>query len=89
MNELDISEAVQLYHDNLPSPKLFDEEFSCCVDQRPKTCARALKECYSNLYPNISVLLRIACTLPVSSCECECNASVVWRLRNFVSWNDD
>lgn len=91
-NELDVSEAVQLYHDDLPSPELFDEEFSRwrdihthkAVDQRPKTCASALKECDSNLYPNISVLLRIACTLPVSSCECERNASVIRRLRNFM-----
>ena len=91
-DDLDISEAVELYHNDLPSPELFDQEFSRwrdiyvhkAVDQRPKTCASALKECDSNLYPNLSVLLRIACTLPVTSCECERNASVVRRLRNFM-----
>ena len=91
-NDFDISEAVELYHDDLPSPELFDQEFSRwrdiyvhkAVDQRPKTCASALKECDSNLYPNLSVLLRIACTLPVTSCECERNASVVRRLHNFM-----
>ena len=90
-NDLDVSEAVELYH-ALPSPELFDQEFSRwrdiyvhkAVDQRPKTCASALKECDSNLYPNLSVLLRIACTLPVTSSECERNASVVRRLHNFM-----
>ena len=88
----DISEAVELYYDDLPSPELFDQELIRwrdiyvlkAVDQRPKTCASALKECDSNLYPNLSVLLRIACTLPVTSSECECNASVVHRLHNFM-----
>ena len=87
-----ISEAVELYHDDLPSPELFDQEFSRwkdiyvhkSADQRPKTCASVLKECDSNLYPNLSVLLRIACTLPVTSSECERNASVVRRLHNFM-----
>ena len=91
-NDLDISEAVELYHQDLPSPGLFDQEFSRwrdiymhkAVDQRPKTCAAALKECDANLYPNLSVLLTIACTLPVTSCECERNASVVRRLHNFM-----
>lgn len=90
--EIDVSEAVELYHDDLPSPELFDQEFSRwrdvyvskAVDQRPTTCASALKECDSNLYPNLSLLLRIACTLPVTSSECERNASVVRRLHNFM-----
>ena len=54
------------------------------VDQRPKTCASALNECDCNLYPNLSVLLRIACTLPVTSSECERNASVACRLHKFT-----
>ena len=91
-NDLNISEAVELYHNDLPSPELFDQEFTRwrdiyvhkAVDQRPKTCTSALKECDSNLYPNLSVLLRIACTLPVTSSECERNASVARRLHNFM-----
>ena len=83
---------MELYYDDLPSPEFFDQELSRwrdiyvlkAVDQRPKTCASALKECDSNLYPNLSVLLRIACTLPVTSSECERNASVVRRLHNFM-----
>ena len=75
-SEVDISETVQLYHDDLPSPELFDQEFSRWKDiymhkaarHRPTTCAMALKECDNTLFPNLSVLLRIVCTLPVT-CE--------------------
>ena len=80
--DLDISE---LYHDDLPSPELFDQGFARwqdmylhkVADKRPTTCASALKECDSHLFPNISVLLQIVCTLPVTSSECERNASAL------------
>ena len=59
------------------------------VDWRPKTCASGLKECDSNVYPNLSVLLTIAFTLPMTSCECECNAGVVRRLHDFMRAGND
>ena len=31
-------------------------------------------------FPNVSVLLKIACSLPVFSCDCERSASVLRRL---------
>ena len=49
-----------------------------------KPCASALKACDKLLYPNIFVYLQIACTLPVTSSECECNASTLCHLRNFM-----
>lgn len=85
---LDMSAAVKLYQSNLPSPELFDQEFLRWhgvyshkhSQERPDTCASALKECDKNLFPNISTLLQIACTLPVTSAECERNASVLRTL---------
>ena len=44
----------------------------------------AIKECDKSLYPNISVLLKIACTSPVTSCECERSASSLRRLNNYM-----
>ena len=35
-------------------------------------------------FPNVSVLLQIACTLPVTSCECERSASALRRLHNYM-----
>ena len=91
-SEVDISETVQLYRDDLPSPELFDQEFSRWKDiymhkaahHRPTTCAMALKECDNTLFPNLSVLLQIVCTLTVTSSECERNACVLRRLRNLM-----
>ena len=48
------------------------------------TPAAAIKDCDSDLYPNIRVLLQVACTLPVTSCECERRASALRRLQNYT-----
>ena len=89
---VDLTEVVELYNDDMPSPELFQQELerwktrylSKANSDRPSTCAKALAECDEELFPNIYVLLVIACTLPVTSCECERNASVLRRLNNFM-----
>ena len=81
-----------MYQNDLPSPELFDQEFARWqdmymhkpADKIPTTCASALKECDSYLFPNIYILLQIVCTLPVTSAECERNASALHRLHNFM-----
>ena len=42
---------------------------SMLPDERPSSYAAALKACDAHSFPNIHVLLRIACTLSVTSCE--------------------
>ncbi|XP_063752499.1 52 kDa repressor of the inhibitor of the protein kinase-like isoform X1 [Eleginops maclovinus] len=89
---VDISEAVALYQDDLPSPEVIDQELKRwklkwqvkALHQRPSSCASAIKECDEMMYPNIFKLLKIACTLPVTSCECERSASVLRRLNTFM-----
>ena len=89
---MDISEAVELYRTDLPSPELFDQELTRWrdmhlhkpADKRTTTGASSLKECDGYLFPNISVLLQTLCTLTVRSCECERNASALRRLHNFM-----
>ena len=57
----DISEAVELYRADLPSPELFDQELTRwrdmhlhkSADKRPTTGASTLKECDGYLFPNI------------------------------------
>ena len=83
--DLDLSDAVELYSEDFTSPKQFDQEFARWqqmymrkdADKRSTSCAQALKECDSHLLTNIFVLLQIACTLPVTSCEYERNACCV------------
>ena len=90
--EIDMTEVVELYSNDIPSPDLFMQELTRwklnylakADSDQPSSCASALIECDKDLFPNIYILLKIACTLPVTSCECERNASTRWRLRNFM-----
>ena len=50
----------------------------------PGSPAVAIKDCDAALFPNISVLLQIACTIPVTLCECERIASILRRLNNYM-----
>ena len=36
------------------------------------------------MFPNINILLRLICTLPVTSCECERNVSALRRLKTYL-----
>ena len=51
---------------------------------RATTCAKAIKECDKVLFLNLFIVLQIACTLPLTYCECERSASTLRRLRNFM-----
>ena len=51
---------------------------------RPKTIASSLKKCSKDVYPNLSVLLKLAATLLVTSCKCERSFTVLRRLRNWL-----
>ena len=84
--------AIDVYRACLPEPDLLETELlrykqqyaKQPADNRPATCAVAMKDICSNQFPNICALLRIACTLPVSSCECEHSASVLRRLHTWT-----
>ena len=52
--------------------------------ERPSSPAAAIKACDRDNFPNIFVLLQIACTIPVTSCECERSASTLRRLNNYM-----
>ncbi len=89
--EIDIREATEVYHNDLPSPELVPQEVmrwkvryeNMPEEKRPATLAAAMKECDAMYFPNINVLLKIACTLPVTSCHCEHSASSLRRLSTY------
>jgi len=89
---VDLEGAVTRYSADLPSPELFETELrrwknrfiSKKVAERPSSAGEAIKECDKDMFPNIFVLLQIACTIPVTSCECERSASGLRRLNNFL-----
>ena len=90
--DVNLKEALIKYRDDLPSPELMDAELRrwrnrymvMLPEKRPCSPAKAIKECDATDFPNISALLTIACTIPVTSCECERRASALRRLNNYM-----
>ena len=85
-------EVVAEYAEDMHSPEVFPQELfrwkhkflSLPPNQRPSTAATAMKECDDDMFPNISVLLRLCCTIPATSCECERSASALRRLHTYL-----
>lgn len=74
----DLARAVELFKDDLPHPVMFATEYDSwvrewkgCSATVPDTLVGALHDCSSLSYPNLTVLLSIALTLPITSCESE------------------
>jgi hypothetical protein len=95
--DAEVHEIAALYSCDLPSPELIMDDVERWknkfkdVTEKPASCVEALKLCDDDMYPNLHVLLRLACTLPVTSCQCERSASTLRRLHNFmrVSMNEE
>ena len=77
----------RFFPDDLPSPSTIDQElqlwqgFSAPVPDSPR---EALHHAAEAMFPNINILLRLVCTLPVTSCECERSVSVLRRLKSYL-----
>ena len=87
-----LSALRQLYEDDLPSPdNLESEVHSWAIKWQkqltdhgeaslPKTLHEALRHT-SVMYPNITTLIKILCTLPVTSCSAERSFSGLKRVK--------
>ncbi|XP_078366064.1 52 kDa repressor of the inhibitor of the protein kinase-like [Oculina patagonica] len=66
-----------LYCSELPSPQTLDVEFEKWLRKwqseltKPDSLQPALEACDPEIFPNIDCLLRIACTIPVTSADNE------------------
>ncbi|XP_065667950.1 52 kDa repressor of the inhibitor of the protein kinase-like [Hydra vulgaris] len=82
-------ELVKIYKSDLPNSEAVDQELMFWKrkwsvikhEERPNTLAKAIKICNENQYSNPFELLKIGCTLPVTSAECERNFSAMRKLR--------
>lgn len=91
---IDIAEAVEFYAADLPEPEasVVSAEFrrwstrwsETQADKRPTSALDSLVACDSHFYPNICVLLRIFCTLPVSTASVERTFSTLRRLKTYL-----
>ena len=92
VKDVSLERAIERYSQDLPAPELLPLELRrwkaryCKIspELRPSTPAEAIKNCDADLFPNLRVLLQIACTIPVTSCECERSASALRRLHNYM-----
>ena len=86
--EVNLKGAIDTYNSDLPSLEPVPLELMrwrrkysrIPTEDRPASPAAAIKEFDPNQFPNIRILLQIASTLPVTSCECKRSASVMRRL---------
>ena len=82
-----LQNVVEFYAEDLSSADLFPQELfrwkhrfqNKPPEECPSTAAQALKECDEELFPNIFTLLKIYCSIPATSCECERSASALRR----------
>ena len=86
-----IHEVVEYYGEDLPTPSSLDAElhqWQCkwrsSTLALPDTPAHALTFANKTMFPNIHGILRLVCTLPVTSCECECSVSVLRCLKTYL-----
>ena len=90
--DVDVQSAAVTYAADLPSPELLHCEMERWkqrymnhkAEDRPSSPAKAIKDCDRDCFPNVYILLQIACTIPVTSCECERSASALRRLNNYI-----
>lgn len=80
-----------LYEDDLQLPGNMDMELVCWESQwkdyegnLPSTPQETLKQCSQVFFPNIHTVLRLICTLPVTSCTCERSISGLKRLKTYL-----
>ena len=91
-NTGELNEMVLVYEDDLPSPDTWEAElhrwrvsWQCTgLENMPGTPAEALVSCNRDLYPNVYTLLKIVCTLPVTTATCERSISVIRRLKTYL-----
>ena len=85
-------QIIKMYGKNLPNKDVVDIELSslkrkwleCDEKLRPKTIASSLKKCSKDMYPNLSVLLKLAANLLVTSCRCERSFPILRSLRTWL-----
>ena len=78
---VDMSPILEEYGEDLINKDVVDQEV--LLWQR-KWLAVAITKCDEKRFPNLFVLLKIACTFPITSAECERSFSAMRRLRTWL-----
>ena len=84
--------SLEFYENDLPSPHMVDVELLrwkrkwCSTDDAdlPTSAVQTLAACDREFFPNIHTLIRILCTLRITSAECERLFSTLRRLKTYL-----
>ena len=85
-----MADLTGIYRSDLPNPDIVDPELLLWKNKWPLTSAESrpftlaesvMQKCDEKRFTNVFVLLKIGCTLPVTSCVCERNFSAMRRLK--------
>ena len=86
-----VKNVASLYESDLPSPltlqaelDLWESKWSLWEGDLPSSPQSALNHCSNTLFPNIHTLLKILCTLPITTSECERTFSSLKRLKTYT-----
>ena len=87
-----ISDLIHMYENYLPAPASIDTELHCWgvkwqgFDDAQSFCtpAKVLAVIDSDFFPNLEALFKIACTLAVTSAECERYVSCLRYLKTYL-----
>ena len=87
-----IEELARIYCGDLHTPSLIRTEWQrwkqkwtiTPITDRPSELTKALQSCDADIFPNIKVLLCIACTLLVTVCENERSNSQIKKLKTYL-----
>ena len=87
-----MADLIGIYRHDLPNADIVDQELllwknkwsSTSFESRTSTLAESVKKCDEKRFPNVFVLLKIGCTLPITPCECEISFSAMKGLRNWL-----
>ena len=84
--------AVDFYESDLPHSVMFTMEYRMCMrkwkqsdssTEVPKMLVDVLQGCYATAFPNIRVLLQLALTLRITSCESERSFSQLKLIKTY------
>ena len=92
-NELD--NVMKLYTERLPSHDVIDQEVRLwkvrdnfvLADERQIFLASSMKGCDKGRFLKLLLLLKIGCTLVVTSCECERSFSTLTKLKTWLRYS--
>ena len=88
ITQAEFDDLLKFYEEDLPSSRAFTAELDLwqnywcserclAIAEKLNTPEKALKSMEKDLYPNVYVLLVLAATIPVTSCECERSISML------------